>query len=534
MRGGMPPYRGAPGGEEGPVMALCTSLLWQKHRRWLRRTTAIGLLSIIAVLLSACVEVNQQSTIKTDFTGTTQMRVGISKQALLLIGGFASGLSTPSAAGAKTTPAAQEDPFADLTTQVTQLGGTSKPYQNDKFQGVDTSFTFKSLEEMQTQINSVLGSNSALNQSTGGTGASSSSDSSDILQITAKATANGVRIDGKVDPLSSLSDTSSATTIPGLDPKAFGGTDGIIQLAFTMPGKIISKDALAKVDKSTVSWSFKTGDKAATIFVESDKSGSQGGNPVAAVSTTAGANTSATATSASANTASTTTAAAGNSAVTATAAAGGNPAGAVSRATTAAGNTSATATAVATKSAGTTTTGTTATKDDGGGNKTIFIIIAIAAVVLIGGGGGLFLARRGRGAKPAATTTTSFTPPQYPGQGGPPYGGQQPPQYGQPPYGQPPYGQPPQYGAPPQPGRPQPPSGYGQPPQQPPYGGQYPPQGQPPQPPYGGGYGQPPQPPQGGYPPQYPPPPGGPGQGQGQGYGGQYPPPPPRGPEPPR
>ena len=242
-------------------MSTVASAQWRKYRRLVPRAMSLGLLGLIAVLLSACVEVNQQSTIKPDFTGTTQMRVGISKQALLLAGGFASGLNTPGAAGAKTTPAAQEDPFADLATQVKQLGGTSKPYQDDKFQGLDTSFTFKSLDEMQTQINSVLGSNSALSQTTGGASASSasSSDNSDILQITAKATANGVRIDGKVDPLSSLSDTSSSTTIPGLDPKAFGGTDGIIQLSFNMPGKILTKDALAKVDKSTVSWSFKTG-----------------------------------------------------------------------------------------------------------------------------------------------------------------------------------------------------------------------------------------------------------------------------------
>ncbi|MGI8854704.1 MAG: hypothetical protein ACR2JW_03050, partial [Thermomicrobiales bacterium] len=376
-------------------MSTIASVHGRKYRRLLPRAASIGLLGIIAVLLSACVEVNQQSVIKTDYSGTTQMRVGISKQALLLVGGFASGLSTPGAAGARTTPAAQQDPFADLNKQVTQLGGTSKPYQNDKFQGLDTSFTFKNLDEMQTQINSVLGSNSALNQSTGGTsaGTSSGSGSSDILQITAKATANGVRIDGKVDPLSSLSDTSSSTAIPGLDPKLFGGTDGIIQLAFTMPGKILNKDALAKVDKSTVSWSFKTGDPAATIFVESDKSGSQGGNPVAAVSTTAGGNTSAaTTTAAAASTGSTATAGAGRSAVTATAAAGGNTAGAVSSATAAAGNTSATATAVASRSAAATST----TKDKGGSNKTIFIVLAVAAVVLLGGGGGLLLARRGR------------------------------------------------------------------------------------------------------------------------------------------
>lgn len=446
-------------------MSGFVSVQWRKHRRLLRRATAAGLLSILALLLSACVEVNQRSTIGTDFTGTTEIRLGISTQALALAGGFASSIGTPKPG---TPPVSAQDPFADLKKQITQLGGTSKDYKSDQFQGVDASFKFKSLEEMQTQINTVLGSNSSLSQATGSSSPTSSADT-DIVKITAKATANGVRIDGKVDPLSSLSDTSSSTAIPGLDPKAFGATNGIVQLAFTMPGKILSKDALAKQDKSTVSWSFKTGDKAATIFVESDKSGGQGGN-VAAVATTAGGATPVPGSTAAA-----------------------------ARATTAAGGTA-----------------STTASDDSGGGKTIWIIVAIAAVVLLGGGAGVFFATRGRGAKRAARTSAGFTPPPYPGQSAPPYGGQQPPQYGQPPYGQPPYGVPGQ-----QPG---------QPPQQPPYGGGYgqPPQGQPPQPPYGGGYGQPPQPPQGGYPPQYPP-----QGGQGQGYGGGYgqPPPQPRGPD---
>lgn len=251
-------------------------------RLW-RRVAPIGLLAVMALLLSACVEVNQQSTIKPDFTGTSKIRLGISKQALQLIGGFASSLGTPSA---RATPAAQQDPFADLNKEIAQLGGTSKPYQNDKFQGVDASFTFKSLDEMQTQINTVLGSNSALSQTTGSTATASSSTQTDIVRITAKATANGVRIDGKVDPLSSLNSPTSGTAIPGLDPKAFGAADGIVALSFTMPGKIISKDPLAKQDKSTVSWSFKAGDKPADIFVESDKSGGQAGNAVG--STTSG------------------------------------------------------------------------------------------------------------------------------------------------------------------------------------------------------------------------------------------------------
>ncbi len=432
----------------------------ERNGRLWRRAVPVSLLAVMALLLSACVEVNQQSTIKPDFTGTSQIRLGVSKQALLLAGGLASSIGTPSASSVRKTPTAQQDPFADLTTQITQLGGTSKPYQNDKFQGVDASFTFKSLEEMQTQINTVLGSNSSLNQTTGSTGTSASSTQSDIVQITAQATANGVRIDGKVDPLSSLSDTSSSTAIPGLDPSAFGATDGIVNLAFTMPGKIINKDALAKVDKSTVSWSFKAGDKKADIFVESDKSGSQGGNPVAVAATTSGGRTLPTI---------------GGRVLS------GNGAPAASTTTTATTNTS------------------------GGGHTTLWIALAIL-VLVVGGGTGLFFARRGRGAKPAVAVAGGYPTAQYPTQGAPPYGGQQPPPYGQPSYGsQPLYGQPPQR-----------PGSYGQPPPQP-YGGQYPPQ-PPPQPPYGGGYGPPPQPPQ-----------GGPGQSP---YGGQYPPQPPQGPSP--
>ncbi|MHB8645712.1 MAG: LppM family (lipo)protein, partial [Thermomicrobiales bacterium] len=258
-------------------MAL-KAIAQRARRGWLwRRVVPMSLLVVMALLLSACIEVNQQSTIKTDFTGTSQIRLGISKQALLLLGGFASSFGTPSAG---TTPTAQQDPFASLNAQIKQLGGTSKPYSNDKFQGVDASFTFKSLEEMQTQINTVLGSSSALNQTTGATSTTPTGTQSDIVTITAKATANGVRIDGTVDPLSTLNDPTSATTIPGLDPKSFGAADGVVNLSFNMPGKILTKDPLAKQDKSTVSWNFKAGDKKATIFVESDKSGSQGGNVV--------------------------------------------------------------------------------------------------------------------------------------------------------------------------------------------------------------------------------------------------------------
>lgn len=463
--------------------------------RW-RRLLSAGTLGLLALLLSACVEANQKSVINTDFTGTTDMRVGVSLQALSLMGGFAGLSTTPGAQ--KTVTAATSDPFADLKKQVAQMGGTAKDYKSDKFQGVDISFKFKTLDEMQNQINAILGSDSTELASgiPGATpSASTSSSNSGLVQITAKATANGVRIDGKVDPLSDMNDTSgaSSTAIPGLNPAAFGTGDGYVALAFTMPGKILNKDALAKVDKSTVSWYFKVGDQPATIFVESDKSGSQGGNAIANAGNAGSSTTSNTAASPAAS-----------------AAAGTRTANTTGGATTAAGSGSNTGVGATTSKSGGSNTG-----------KIIGIIIgAVAVVAVIGVVLFLVVGRK----KPAAATPMGSYPSQ------PPYGGQQ---YGQPPqqggYGQPPYGGQ-QYGQPPQ-------GGYGQPPQrppQPPYGGQ---PGQPPQqggygqPPYGGGYGQPgQQPPAGGgygQPPQggYGQPPSGGGYGQPPQQGGYGQPP---------
>lgn len=486
-------------------MRVLTNSHGARRRILWRRFCAIGVLALFAVLLSACVEVDQRSTIKTDFTGTTTIRFGISKQALALIGSVGSSIGgTPNP---RATPVTSTDPFADEKKQIAQLGGTSKDYSNANYQGVDAAFTFKSLEEMQTQINTVLGSSNSLSQTTGSTGSSSSSSQSDLVKITAKATANGVRIDGKVDPLSSINDPTNATTTPGFDPKLFGGSDGVIALSFTMPGKITSADPLAKMDKSTVSWSWKTGDKPATIFVESDKSGGTAGNVVAQP-------------------------------------AGGTPQAAAG--TSRPGQ--------PTRAGGTTATTTTTSDDSSGRSPLIYVGIAAILIIIVGGIVG-FLVFRGKGKTPKTGATAGNYPAgQYPNQPQSPYN-QPPQQYGQPP--QSPYNQPPQYGQPgqyppqgqgygqppqnpPAGGYGQPPGGYGQPPrppQPPQYGGGYPPQGQPPQ---QGGYPQPGQPPaQGGYPPQYQPP----GQGYGQppqqppgggGYGGPPPGNDPRGPQPPR
>jgi hypothetical protein len=512
-----------------------------------RRLLSIGTLGLLALMLSACVEANQKSVINTDFTGTTDMRIGISIQALGFIGSAASLSGTPGASG--TAAAATSDPFAELKTQVKQMGGTTKDYKSDKFQGVDVSFKFKNLDEMQTQINSILGSDSsalATGGAPGSTGSSSSSsDNSDLVKITAKATAIGVRIDGNVDPLSSLTDTSNSTAVPGFDPKLFGATDGYVALAFTMPGAITNKDALAKVDKSTVSWYFKAGDKPATIFVESDKSGSKGGNAIANPSNSTSGNATASTTTTGNTTSGNATSAATRSGNT-TSNTAASPAASTRTANTTGGATTAPGT-------GSTAVGATTTSKSSSNTGKIIGIVVGAVAVLAVVGVVLFLVV-GRKGKPAAATATGSYPQQPPYGGPPQYGappqagygqpGQpgQPPQqggYGQPPYGGSQYGQPPQqggYGQPPQ-GQP-PQGGYGQPPQQggygqPPSGGGYgqPPQGgygQPGQPPSGGGYGQPPQ--QGGYgqPPSgggYGQPPSGGGYGQPPQQGGYGQPP---------
>jgi hypothetical protein len=462
--------------------------------RW-RRLLSVGTLALLSILLTACVEANQKSVIGTDFKGTTDMRVGISKQALTLIGGFAGLSGTPGAQS--TVNAATSDPFTELKQQVKQMGGTTKDYETDKFKGVDVSLKFNSLDEMQNQINSILGSDSSElgTGSTVGTPAPSSSSGSGLVQITAKATANGVRIDGKVDPTLDSGDASTGTAIPGLDPKAFG-SDGYISLAFTMPGNITNKDALAKVDKSTVSWYFKVGDKPATIFVESDKSGSKGGNVIANPGNAGATTTTNTAASPAASAAASTRTAANATTTGATTAGGATTtAGATIRPATTAG--------VATATAAASTSGTSSGDKGSNTSKIIGIIVgAVAVAAVIGVVLFLVVGRK----KPSAAKPTGTYPAQ------PPYGTQQFGQPGQPPYG----GQ--QYGQPPQPGQ------YGQsprPPSQPPYGGQ---PGQPPQqggygqPPYGGGYGQPgQQPPAGGgygQPPQ-----GGYGQPGQSGYG---------------
>ncbi len=244
-------------------------------RGWARRGTAIGVLLLAAVMLSACIEANSQSTINSNLTGTTKIRIGIAKVALQAITQIGSGLGgTPTPNSSST-----DNPFADTNSQVTALGGTATPYETSDFMGVDISFTFSSLDEMQKQINSVLGDQSGSSGSSGSSGAASSPSPlgggapGALIQITAQDTGSTVRIDGTVDPLSSLNDpAATAGAPPGIDLTSILSGGGKVELSFTMPGSISTADSLATQSGTTVSWSFKIGDPKATIFVESAKS----------------------------------------------------------------------------------------------------------------------------------------------------------------------------------------------------------------------------------------------------------------------
>lgn len=218
---------------------------------------AVGILLLTAMMLSACVEVGQTSTINSDLTGTTTMRIGIAKvavQAISAIGSGFGGTPTPNSANIA-------DPFTDLKEQVAGMGGTVKDYDSGDFVGIEITLPFASLDEMQSQINGLLGSSSGSSPFGGSQNA--------LAQITAKRSDSGVRIDGTVDPLSELNDPNAANALPGVDLSSLLTGGGKIELAFTLPGTITSADALANQNGNTVSWSFKVGDKTATIFAES-------------------------------------------------------------------------------------------------------------------------------------------------------------------------------------------------------------------------------------------------------------------------
>ncbi len=224
-------------------------------RRWLAHGRVLALLALVTLSLTGCIEANSQSTVNADLTGTTTMRIGLVKTVFALISQAGSNPGGTPAPGTP-PPSADTDPFADVYAQVAAMGGTATPYEDADFKGVDIVLPFHSLEEMQTQINAILGDGS-------GSSGTPSGMSGAIVQITtATATASTMRIEGMVDPLTYLVNN------PGAAMLATGGT---VALAFTFPGAIVDADRLAATNDTTVSWHFKVGDPKATIFVEASK-----------------------------------------------------------------------------------------------------------------------------------------------------------------------------------------------------------------------------------------------------------------------
>jgi len=248
---------------------------------WIRRGTALVTILLMVGMLTACIEAGSNSTIGPDLKGTTTMRVGIAKTAIQLAASLAGSLGTPSPSGsppamAMATAPTADDLFGDLNKQITALGGSAKPFDDGSFVGEDILFGFSSLDEMQKQINTVLGDSSGAAGMGMGMGMrmgmSGTPGSGALAQITVKDTGTSIRIDGIVDPLSDLSDPSAAAGLPpGVDFKSLIASGGTIDLSFTMPGAVTSADDLATQDGNTVSWSFKVGDKKATIFAEAAK-----------------------------------------------------------------------------------------------------------------------------------------------------------------------------------------------------------------------------------------------------------------------
>ncbi len=228
--------------------------------RWVRRGATTAALLLVAVMLTACVEANSQSAIGSDLKGTTKMRVGVAKVALANL-----------AANRDADTPGTDDLFNGLTRQVVALGGTAMPYESGDYTGLDILFGFTSLEEMQRQVNTVLGNTADVSGMPGLAGGATGR-ANPLVQIRATSTDARVRIDGNVDPLSTIND-SSATSVAtgGVNVVGLLSNGGTIALAFRMPGAIIATDELADTDGTTASWSFDIGDNAATIFVESQR-----------------------------------------------------------------------------------------------------------------------------------------------------------------------------------------------------------------------------------------------------------------------
>ena len=241
---------------------------------WTQRLTVIGLLISLAALLSGCLQVTHKSVIAPDLTGSTTLRIGVSKAALMQVADFAGANATiPSGIGA---PSNNDigNTAQQIGDQISQLGGTAQPFDDGDYTGVDVFFKFSSLDEMTRQLNDLLsGTSGPSAQASQAVAAVTTTDQPGILTLNARTLMDGgVRVEGKIDPLSFLGDPNSvlAALSPDFAQALTSDPNAQITLAFQMPGSIRNADAAAQRNGTTATWTFPIGSAPATIFVESD------------------------------------------------------------------------------------------------------------------------------------------------------------------------------------------------------------------------------------------------------------------------
>jgi hypothetical protein len=169
----------------------------------LRTAGRIGVLCLIAVLMSACLKLDMNLSVSSDNTVSGTIIFAIQKQILELAGGSV------------------DDLFSEAPLPSDAPGVTVKDYEDDQFAGKEISFDSVPIAQF-------------------------SGDTEDELKITREG--DVFRVSGALDLSSAL---SGATGVSGFDPSTFlEGAELKIQITF--PGEVI--DSNGEVSGNTVTW----------------------------------------------------------------------------------------------------------------------------------------------------------------------------------------------------------------------------------------------------------------------------------------
>jgi hypothetical protein len=169
----------------------------------LRTAGRIGVLGLIAVLMSACLKLDMNLQVSSDDTVSGTIIFAIQKQILELAGGSV------------------DDLFSEAPLPSDAPGVTVKDYEDDKFAGKEISFDSVPIAQF-------------------------SGDTEDELKITREG--DVFHVSGALDLSSAL---SGATGVSGFDPSTFlQGAELKIQISF--PGEVI--DSNGQVNGNTVTW----------------------------------------------------------------------------------------------------------------------------------------------------------------------------------------------------------------------------------------------------------------------------------------